>query len=110
MAEPRRPSAEEQAAAQALKSKNEAELVRKRLFSAIGCASLAVVAGTIAFSGPDLVAYSLAVLGLILLLNALDAHSHLQGVRRRKALSLIPDFSVLEAPAPERSAQSATKR
>ncbi len=98
MSVPRRPSPEETQLAQARKAKLEAALARKRLINLAGFLILLCGAIVTAIFGPELVAFSIAGVSLIVLLQALSAHSHLQVVRQRKAIYLFPDFSVLHPP------------
>lgn len=110
MSEPRRPSAEEREAAQARKERLEAELRRKRLRYGLGFMLCVACASAVAAYGPVLVAYSMFGLGAIALVHALDAHSHLQSIRQRPAVSLIPDFSVLSAVQSEKTSSALTDR
>lgn len=96
MAETRRPTAEETEAAQSQKAQLMKALGRKRLLSCVGFLLLLAGAVVAADIGPGLIAFSIAALSLIVLLQAVDAHGHLREVRRRRAVSLFPDFSVLE--------------
>jgi hypothetical protein len=91
----RRPSAEEIQLVQQAKAKLEAELLRKRSRGAVFFAVMLIAALLIGSNDLELIAYSIGGVGVIALLQALSAHSHLQVVRERKATALFPDFSVL---------------
>lgn len=106
MSAPRRPSAQETDLAQAKKAMFVAALSRKRLLGLVGFLMLFACAIVVAVYGPELVAFSIAGISVIVLLQGLSAHSHLQVVRERKAAALVPDFSVLRQPQSDRSSQS----
>jgi hypothetical protein len=107
MAETRRPTAEETEVAQSQKALLVKTLERKRLLSCVGFLVLLAGAVIAANVGPGLVAFSIAALSLIVLLQAVDAHGHLREVRRRRAVSLFPDFSVFERQAKEPATKAA---
>jgi hypothetical protein len=96
MSSARRPSTEETQLAQAQKVRLEAALSWKRLFSFVGFLIMLCSTIVLAIYGPELAAFSAACISLIVLLQALGAHSHLQVVRERRAIYLFPDFSVLQ--------------
>lgn len=82
------------------------QMAAKRAWCAVGAAALIVLAAGAAFIGLGMIALSLFGLGLILLLQSMDAHGNLHEVRRRSTKTLVPDFSVLRRPDEKSSTQS----